>query len=471
MSLYFLSNRSNFRVLLGAALLASASHLSAAVCTADIITNRSLVVTDAAVLSKFPFSKMIDTIVASAKPLNAAETRVKFYQQWMNTFNVSSTANPLGCDSATVDPNGYGIECPRGEEAKLATINPFRGTSTVKFTPTGIFNRFDLAPASGANCGEYRVTYAMTSTDSAIGGRALMIFEGVMPNPTPTLKLAGCKPVADFWRNLSLDTDVNSRATKIQNFYFNGTAIPGFPAVVAAKNYGLSDNGSAFGSGQIRTNFFVNFNEWHLREFKPQRVCNSADANDCTLNMAMRPVKQNPANELFAGTHAKSAAFEASFLKSVSALASGDRSTIGMSIPNQFSEFESVSQRSDVVYKNIADAGIKAAITSELTTLGSSLTAVNILDRATTQTCAGCHRLSAFTNLGNGLVWPADAGFVHITETGTLSSALTTVFLPHRQQVLGTTLNDASCTSSARSTSPTSTDDLTVGGSLVGAAN
>src|SRR5450432_229410 len=70
--------------------------------------------------------------------------------------------------------------------------------------------------------------------------------------------------------------------------------------------------------------------------------------------------------------------------------------------------------------------------------LGGGLSVDNVLDRATTQTCAGCHQLSSGVNLGPGVgpLWPASNGFTQISEQQTLSPAIKNVFLPHRAQVL-----------------------------------
>jgi hypothetical protein len=73
-----------------------------------------------------------------------------------------------------------------------------------------------------------------------------------------------------------------------------------------------------------------------------------------------------------------------------------------------------------------------------------ALDAEAILDRATTQSCAGCHApkdlIGEDRSIGCGLVWPDSIGTVHVTEKGELSSALKEVFLPHRAKVLETYL-------------------------------
>lgn len=399
---------------------------------------RSLVVTDATILARFGFTRTVDAIRTSAlapgQAFATTDSRLGIFQRWMRSFDVGAD----GCDRATIDANDYGLACPRSAEAKLATVNPFLAGANVRFVPVGLFNRFDLMPSNGATCGEYRIVYAMqTGAGAPLFGRAFIIFEAALPNPNPALGVDGCLPVAQFWQRLSTDASVTSRATKLENFYYRGTAVSGFGAVVQARNYGLLDGTVAAVAGrpgQVRTNFFVDFAEWHLREFKLRKTCPSAAT--CTLAYDHVPVKANPAEELFAGTHARSASFATAFPAQVARLARTDLNTVGMSTSNTFNEFESVSQASNVVYRTRTSATLRTAIQAELTRIRSPLTVNNILDRATTQTCAGCHQVSNFQSLGGGLVWPGSSGFVHIDEGGNLSPALTDVFLPHRLRVL-----------------------------------
>jgi len=136
-----------------------------------------------------------------------------------------------------------------------------------------------------------------------------------------------------------------------------------------------------------------------------------------------------------------------------------------MSNGNQFNEFESVSQGTDVLYANFTEAGFRAQIAAQIT--NPNLTVQNILDRATTQTCAGCHQLSAGSHaqLGDGVVWPSSLGFVQINEQSLLSPALVNSFLPRRSQVLSSFLN-SQCTGA-----PITDDGTTLSGGPIGAAN
>lgn len=311
----------------------------------------------------------------------------------------------------------------------------------------------------------------MSSTDPAIAGRAFIIFEAALPNPTPAAGIDACLPVAQFWQGLSQDTSATSRAAKLEKFYFTGGAVTGFPAVVDANHYGLAQQSSSQRSaGQVRTNFFVNFAEWQLREFKLRRTCTDpTNAGTCTLGFEHVTVKENPAEELFGGAHPRSQAFLSNFLNQVPLLAAGNLNLIKMKIGNNFNEFESISQTQNVLYSTpgVASTATRDAIRQKLTAMGSSLTVNNILDRATTQTCAGCHQVSNGASVGGGLTWPGTLGFVHVDEQSTLSPALTSTFLPRRKNVLERFINDR-CDGS---TPPALEPGFTVGGSMEGAAN
>ena len=431
---------------------------------------KSLVVTDAEVLANFSFARVMNRVRATAD-VASTETSLGVFQRWMKTFG--STAADGDCNDPSIDPNKYGLRCPRPAEAKLGTVNPFAATATVTWKPVGLFNRFDLAPASGAHCGEYRIVYAMqTSAGAPVGGRAFIIFEAALANPTPALGIEGCLPVARFWQGLSTDT-VTNRAAKLEKFYFTGTAIAGVAPVVKAAHYGLSTNAGAPTVGQIRTNFFVDGNEWHLREFKTKRTCtDAANPATCALAIAHVTVKTNPANELFEGTHARSAAYRTELSTRLPTLLSSDVTAIGLSVSDRFNEFESVENGDNVVYSSHSGTEMRTAIQTKLTSLSSKLTVDNVLDRATTQTCAGCHLFSSGKSLGGTATWPRSLGFLHIDESSRLSPALTGTFLPKRKAVLEKFINDRCTGVAAAASAPAPAgEELTVGGSSVGASN
>jgi hypothetical protein len=408
---------------------------------------RSLEVTDPTALANFSLQRVMSTIATSA---HATNTPLQIWQAWMATF--------ADCTNPKIDPNGYGITCPR-IESTLGAINPFKPTGP-RFVPTALANRFDLAPRSGADCGEYRIVYAMLGGN----GRAFLIFEGRLPNPTPSAGLTGCAPVADFWAQLSTDPSATSRASKLNSFYFTG--LPGFEPVVSATHYGLTTTpaNTAVRKGQIRTNMFVQFAQWNLREFQLTKPC--ALTASCALSVEHVTDKVNPANELFTGTHANAPAFQSAFLGQIPALSRPNAATISMTNADRFNEFESVSSgASDVVYANFTQTSFKNQIAAAIT--NPNLNSTNILDRATTQTCAGCHELSqqGHQNLGDTVIWPSSLGFVQVDESSTLSPALLNVFLPRRAAVLKSFLQ-GQCTGLA-----IADDGTNLGGGSIDAAN
>jgi hypothetical protein len=99
-----------------------------------------------------------------------------------------------------------------------------------------------------------------------------------------------------------------------------------------------------------------------------------------------------------------------------------------------------------------AASPLRTAIQTELTAAGSTLTPDDVVKRAQTQTCAGCHRLSNSVSLGGGLTWPASLGFTHVTERETetvggqvryrISDTLVDQLLPARKVIFEEYLNN-----------------------------
>lgn len=397
-----------------------------ALCPSSIDSTRSLFVTDQTALDNFGFKTVMDQLIKRGG--TAPQTSLQLYQQWWKTNDVKSGSNPLGC---TTTFNGFSRECPRMENI-LSGTNPFANPLTNKdaYITLGLVNRFDLAPVNGANCGEYRVVFGKRSGLSDGLDRNLLIFEARLPNPTPETGLAGCAPVAQFWANLSSDNDPVSRAAKLKKFYFTG--LSGFEPVLDPAHY-------ANGTGQIRTNQFMPGRNsipgqfWQLREYKLAKNCTTTP---CKLEMHDVTVRNNPAAALFA--NGGDATFQTTdFINQVPALAveGSDINAISMKTKNIYNWGESTEDsRND--YVNNAGSNIKAKIQAKLTAIGSDLSPDNILNRATTQSCAGCHQNSPGRDMGGDMPdWPASNVFTQIDENKNLSPAVG-VFLTHRSQVL-----------------------------------
>ena len=429
----------------------------------DIDVRRSLVVTEQAVLARFPFRRVLDQLVAQSGVPGL--TSLALFQQWWNTQNPAPAGDCMGT------LNGYPYDCRPAasyQEGAEAGVDPFAdpGTNPAEYIPIGLFNRFDLAPASGANCGEHRIVYARRSGIPSVPlntMRNLIILEATVPNPHLPQGLKGCKNIVKFWADLSRENDIQRRADQLERFYFLGLA--SIPPVVHIAHFG--DN--ATGVGQIRTNQFLQSDAgvtpkvWNLREFKLLRTC---DGGGCSA-MAMVPVtnKTNPFGPLFShGGGGGGAYFQAHFLGQVAALAATALAKIDLQVPDQFNTGQSLASGSSEnnylaqfalgTLPNQFEADIQGALTG----MGSSLTPANVVARAQALSCAGCHRLNAnpanpgVPALGGGLVWPSSLGFTHVTEQMiepgdgdtrfVISPALIDAFLPVRKQVLDDFLND-----------------------------
>jgi hypothetical protein len=428
----------------------------------------SLFVTDRAVLDSdagrlFSLERVFNQLVAQSRvPMLTSQG---LWSQWWDTLNPRPGLG-LGphCDSYLTsegDPglNGFPLDCPR-QEGEEAMGSPFASTGEVWYQITALVNRFDLAPLTGAHCGEYRMVFARTS--ERLPGRNLLIFEAVLPNPTPDLGLEGCRPVAAFWAQLSTINDPNVRATALADFYFTG--LPGFPPVVTINHYG---------TGQIRSNMFIE-RLWQLREFKLAHRCRDPVGPCHTLRL--RPVtdKNTPFGALFddTSTHPKAPQFHRHFLKLLPGLLADDLMQIVFPNANRFNTGQSNAQGIEndyAVHLSRGSGSFAQGMHQQLTALGSDLTPMHMVRRAMTQSCAGCHELNtvgANSDLGHGLTWPRSLRFVHVDEAGNLSPALREVFLPHRQAVLENFLNSPAQRSAiaAPEVAPDASVEMTIGG-------
>ncbi|WP_437314913.1 hypothetical protein [Sorangium sp. So ce385] len=454
---------------------------------------KSLIVTketDPNILAEFPLGFVLQRLLTS---VGSSQDPEVFYKRWWDTQNASSNAaftdaDAIHCDDETDSNgnptlNGYPYTCPRNEGA-LARTDPLNPTLNSPFNPEGpnfmepvaLVNRFDLAPKEGgSHCGEYRIIYAKKS--SSVVDRNFIIFEAQLPNPHPECGVAACLPVAEFWANLS---DPNMTATQRQNalegFYFYGRPeLPGFEPVIKAAHF-------MAGTGQIRTNQFMassgGFQPWVLREFKLELD------NDSSPRLFVKPVtvKENPFPGLFNASFAsdpRGAAFQSSFLDALDGLvpSGSDENDISLrTLPNQglFNSGESIMDPGNPPHPNNNNyrarmqgntafaANIDAALGPILASRSlppGMVTADNAADRATTQSCAGCHELSSRDdeNVGGVHVWPAHAPttapgtFVHVNEDGEISDPLRWTFLPHRAQVLTSFIEAKACAAACSS--------------------
>lgn len=441
----------------------------------------TLVITDPAVLANFPLSRVVQQLVDLAGA-GSVQTGTLLYQQLWDSLDTTANAAFPGtphCD----DPgaiNDFPLDCTPNGRPEVA----LKTSATTTFTPVALMNRFDLAPASGEHCGEYRIIYARTS--GPFSGRDFIIFEGALPNPDPACGVESCRPVVDFWESLStFKSNSAALAGALDNFYFTG--LSGFEPVVHPGHYG-SSGGSGYGAtgaGQIRLNLFMNGVNWQLREHHLTQPCKKkliGPTVPCKLVMTPVTDKANPFKSMFSAssTDPRAAQFQADFPAQVAALANDDVNLIGLSTDDTYNAGQSNSQITSERYQSQLPAAgtnpFMATIDAELLAIGRpDLNARDVAARATTQSCAGCHQLSP-TIFGGGTLggtanpsWPASRGFVHVDESGFLSPALWCTFLPFRKTVLDNFANSKHVLCAEAEEKASTSDGLTVAGKLPGA--
>jgi len=413
--------------------------LQQALAPAVVDVRRSLAVTDQVITSTFSLGAVLDQLATQSGV--AGMTGLQLFTQLWDTQNTAANGITQGphCDDNGGTLNGFPYQCRlvEGNQAFNAAAE------IANYSAIGLYNRFDLASPGGADCGEYRMVFGRPAGP----GRAFIIFEAVLPNPTPSLGLEGCRPVASFWANLTGNNDAAARATALHDFYFTG--LSGFLPVIHIDNYG--NTGLSRPTGQVRTNDILQF-PWLLHEFKLQIQ------SPTSVLFVPVTVNTNPFGDLFnaASTNSQAAAFQNTFFPSqVAALAVSDINLFNYDVPDNFNTGQSNSQvpggLDDYAAHFNPASQFAANIQAQLTAIGSALTPANIVTRAEALSCAGCHQLSNGASLGGGLPnWPSSTGFVQsseFTENGpdglrfVISDALTSVFLPHRAQVLQTFLN------------------------------
>lgn len=419
--------------------------------TPDIDPRRSLFVTEEEVVSQaFSLEEVLAQLArdSGVPGLGARD----LWRQWWDTQNPGPGLGlGLHCDDHAARPddatlNGFPIQCPRNEGGEIH-VNPFDPEAQSFYKPLALVNRFDLAPADGANCGEYRVIFGRESGVTDIFNRNLIIFEAVLPNPRPGCGIEGCREVARFWERLSRVDDPARRARMLRAFYLKGFPRHDIEPVIRLAHF-------APGSGQIRTNQFLSGPEpqiWQLRDFKLALLC-TANQGPCRLLFAPVSVKTNPFGELFSENFAdpRTFPFMRHMLTQVGNLSEPDLNGFFNVIPERFNAGQSNAQGSENHYPvHFANSPrFEQALQARLDAQGSSLEPIDLMRRSMAQSCAGCHELSngfPENQLGDRLEWPPSLGFTHVDEGPPvsvggiphfeISRALEEVFLPHREKV------------------------------------
>lgn len=465
--------------------------------------HRTLFIHDDATLKSKNFSlrrtlQKLSTDVSGSVPGTNPETIFKQFMDTQNdTPNQAAAGNPH-CDDNNGKINGYPLnKCPRPEGIEAAgTTADISNRIDNEYKPLALVNRIDLADKGWKNCGEHRIVYGKNN-----GSKNLIIFEAVLPNPKPGCR-SGCRDVIDFWVDLSNDPIPSSRAGKLETFFYTG--LPGFRPVVHTSHYssGVSSVYGGSGSGQIRTNQFLfrtgmGTGPWTLKEFKTFLSCagGSCDYDIMPISVKVNPygvlwnrdvatgasVPPLPAANGYAtaipGLAALATEFQSDVLAQVTVdkLANPDINSITYEVKPNKNSAESQSQGPTIdnypsQFASATDATFRNNLDAVAATFG--LSGAQIVNRATANSCAGCHLPNGFgltnpNSIGPGMSWPSALSFVHVdTEPMTslagqpgfnpanfagndqgfnISPALLTTFLPARANNLVNLANEDVC--------------------------
>lgn len=410
----------------------------------SIDPRRSLFVTELKALQPFSLQRVMDQLAAQTGQVGL--TGIDLFRQLWDTQNPApGVGDGPHCDDeldASGEPNlnGYPYDCrPAPAEGQQAECTSFDEPGC-QYQPVAVVNRFDLASADTSTCGEYRIIHAKRGSGPL--DRNFIIWEAALPNPLPRLGREGCRRLAVYWGLLSRVSDIEVRSKWLERFYFRG--LSGAQPVVHINHYGRN------GRGQVRTNQFMQSGGgfvWTLREFK---LVDGGAGTGWLLDPS--PDAVNPWGGLFSpeSTHAQTDAFARFLPTQLNNLSASDLNGITMVVPDQFNSGQShASGSTDTSYLvqfGSDESALRTALQDAIAAAGLSLTVEQVVSRAQTQTCAGCHELSAGADLGDGLTWPASAGFTHVNELAIenvegldrfdISPALKEVFLPGRKRIL-----------------------------------
>jgi hypothetical protein len=433
--------------------------------------DRSLFVHDRATLTgaDFTFAAVLNQLARQASSRDPSATGISLLRQLLKTQTERTASDPAyepHCDDNGGTLNGFPNPCRRLEAAFLSANDRELETQMRLWEPLALVNRLDLAHAGWRNCGEFRAIFGLLPAGAF---RRFIIFEGVLPNPKPGCA-AKCQEVADFWARLSRMEEPSDRAAALHEFFFDG--IPGFRPVIHVDHYsatGVSGYGGS-GSGQIRMNLFME-DPWDLREFKTALDCGSTP---CHFQIVPIPIRDSPPallwNETVSNTpgplQATARHFQTQVLNQVSSLARPYLNEISWVLPPSthdshhkhsliFGETRLESFLSQ--FESAPTGTMEFPFRRELETRAAAvgLTAAQVVKRAQSQSCGGCHSPQRFEleNMGTLIrpdgtsvtAWP-ETDFTHVVGGPSRPSpALTEVFLPQRMRFLEDFLQAPSC--------------------------
>lgn len=409
------SARVSSAVCVGALLFLGGSPVSVPEPSPATIAARAFVITDAETLAPFTLDRVI-AAVGSAESSSS----------WLEMLS-SAGSDPAPKGQVVMPLAGF-----------IATADPasWRLTGTPEWThvrPIAIVNRFDLAPADYSHCGEYRLIFSRRTTRRS---RLNIAIETVLPNPHPREGKAGCAAVAASWWGLTRIASAEQRRDRLEQLFFGGH--PVLPSIFDQKTF---ERG-----GRIRTSE-ISDGRPAFAQFELMRTRGFAQPYPLLIRV---PLDNMPSAALFAAGAAseQAASFRREFVREISSLSIPDVNRYSMNVDRRYSVSDVAALDPPFNYqlpfrraqRTRVGQRFREQIAEELRKLGSSLTPEDIIGRAETQNCAGCHGKPG--PVGGDLIFPhAFEQGEHLesqslVDNARLSPALNDTFLPYRIRVL-----------------------------------
>ena len=354
-----------------------------------VVPERSLLVTDKAILNHFPLKTVLQTIIDDGGDYQTTPA-----EMILDLANVRDN-----CDEFNGFPQHNSDDTPGFCSNPGASMDQFQAlfdTELSYYRPIALINRFDLAEPDGRDCGEYRIAYAGNDFTPRVN---FFIFEARLPNPYPEQGLQGCHDAWRYWADLSHDRMLSSRAEKLKTFFFDG--IPGFAPALKAAHF----TGENKGSGAIRLNARTDQqSNWVFMQFRLQLDDNCAPL--CTVNVEQEGLKDTPFPGLAGNPEDEplAQAFQDAVLSAINTpgqqllAESISKLSIDLPIATYLGRQHSGLEQKPGVIEAMSPA-FESAIAEKLASAGSNLTPQNIITRVNALTCAGCHNQHS-TDLG-----------------------------------------------------------------------
>lgn len=368
--------------------------------------DRSLIIHDVATLQSggnpFSLRKTLNKLTESRENVTGIDL---FKEIWIT--QQPQNGNPVGSCEETF--NGFSHECRPAEAAQAFGLDGRTPDDYLdKYKTLALVNRFDLADEELKSCGEYRAIYGFHGFTFET---SLIIFEARLQNPTPG-DIEGCRELQNTWAALTLEEDPDKRALILENMFYNGIRDV-YPPVFQTQNYAITE-GTGEISGQIRTNMFMNNSiadvSWLLKEFKFETAFD-------TIHQV--PVSNTPFAGLMDESRTDQVAidFRKNFLDNISSLLHPDQSKfeLNMDFPssNNSQSHGTGEDQIENQYGEFLDFDGEYAdqLRDRIAELGSDLSLTQVLNRATSQTCGGCHVPESFGLLDENAIGPNQSSF------------------------------------------------------------